>query len=123
MATYRDFSNEFLKHPDSDDIVTKIDEVAIRQAIRNLFFAEKPFHPEIGINLYRMLFENFDPVTEIAIKRSILQTLSMFEPRAKILTLDLIQNDEEDGIYISISFQVLNKTEVSTISIFIERLR
>ena len=123
MAEYSDFSNDFAMHPDTEDLLSKTGALAVRQAVRNLFFVEKPFHPEIGINANKMLFENFTPITEIAIKRQIVQTLLVYEPRVKVNDIQLIFDDEYGGLNIVLVYTIIASNTVQKINVFVERLR
>lgn len=123
MANYKDFGNEFIAHPDTDDLLTRTGELAVRQAVRNLFFAEKPFHPEIGINMNKLLFENINPITTIAINRKIVETLQLFEPRINVINVNINDDIDAGGLGITIIFSVKGYNKTQTINIFLERLR
>jgi phage baseplate assembly protein W len=89
---------------------------------------EKPFQPEIGSNVRKLLFEHLDPITAIALQREIYQVIKNYEPRA-------ISNSEEDiqvivkpdydknAFSVEIYFKVINQSLPITITFFLERNR
>jgi hypothetical protein len=63
IARYRDLDLNFNVHPVRKDINILTDEQSVITSVKNLImmnFYEKPFHPEIGCNVRRMLFDNID---------------------------------------------------------------
>ena len=62
---YKDLDLNFIPHPVKKDVNKKVGVNAIMQSLTNLILLnhyEKPFHPEIGSNVRKMLFEPIDPV-------------------------------------------------------------
>ena len=75
MARYIDIDMNMLPHPVTGDIVTKTDEEAVKQSVRNLInynFYEK-WNPDIGSNVRGLLFENVTPITAINLEKNIEQ--------------------------------------------------
>ena len=52
---------------------------------------EKPFKPEFGGDIQGMLFELADD-RDVTIRRNIVSNLKRYEPRAKIISLDVEGN-------------------------------
>ena len=99
---------------------------AVKQSVVNLVLTkhyERPFHSEIGCNVTAMLFENITSITALSIQKSITDVIQNFEPRAKLQSVDVTENYNEDGYNVSITFYVLNITQVQNISFFLQRLR
>ena len=83
---FTDLNLMFTKHPATADVTKKIDEEAVKSSIRNLISTknyERPFHPEIGCQIYSLLFENFNPITVQVMKRTIFQVIEKYEPRLR----------------------------------------
>lgn len=123
---YSDFDLAFAAHPVTGDLVKKNDYSAVSQSIRNLVFLnhyEKPFHPEIGCNIRKMLFELIDPSTAGSIKTEIINTIGNFEPRAKVDDVVVKPNYTEDGYEITIVYTTINLQNPIKINFFLERLR
>ena len=71
VRDFKDLDLNFTIHPVKKDINKNIGTMAIVNSIKNLILTnhyEKPFHPEIGSNVRRLLFDNLDTVTASAIE-------------------------------------------------------
>jgi phage baseplate assembly protein W len=76
--SFKDLDLNFTIHPVKKDINTHKNEYAIINAVKNLVLTnhyERPFQPEIGSNIRRLLFENVDTVTASQIEREIVETI------------------------------------------------
>ena len=74
FQTFKDISVTFKKHPVTDDMIVVKDKAAIVQAVRNLLLTQKgerPFQPELGSDIYRLLFEPMDYGTAALIQKAI----------------------------------------------------
>ena len=72
---FADLPLDFIAHPNTKDIRPITDLQAIRQAVKILVlsnFYDRPFHPELGANVTRYLFENADQFTGMAIRDEVL---------------------------------------------------
>ena len=80
-----DFDLNFRADDQTKDITESVNENAVRQALKSLLLTknyERKFHPEIGCQIYSMMFENFTPSTVSIMKRTIQDVVASFEPRA-----------------------------------------
>lgn len=123
---FSDLDLNFNSHPVSGDIVKKYDESAIKQSIKNLILTqnyERPFHSEIGSQIKSLLFELPTSMTASLIKRQIMDTISNFEPRANILDVTVLLSPDNNGIYCTIVFTIINSTTPISVDLFLERTR
>ena len=123
---YRDLDLNFTIHPLRKDINKNLDEVAIVNSIKNTVSTnhyEKPFQPDFGSNVRRMLFENLDNITASALEREIQQSIINYEPRVKLLSVKVIPDFDNNGFNVEMQFFILNKSEPVTITFLLERLR
>jgi phage baseplate assembly protein W len=123
--TYSDFSFAFIPHPRTKDISVSIDEDAVKQSIRNLILTknyERPFRSQIGSQIYGLLFEPVSPMTSILMKRTIIDCINNFEPRAILLDTDVIY-DGDNNVNVNITFKIRNTESPISISIILERTR
>jgi len=124
---YTDLDLFFGKKSVSKDINIVTDIQAIKRSIRNLVLTnhyEKPFHPEIGSGVRDMLFELMTPLTAHVLTRLIEDVIVNYEPRAKIIGIDVLPNLDRNEYEFTISFFVVNApTELADLTIFLERLR
>jgi len=124
--TFKDLDLNFNVHPVRKDINTHNNEYAIINSIKNLVLTnhyERPFQPEIGSNIRKLLFDNLDSVTAAQIEREIEETINNFEPRAGINRVTAVAAPDENGYKIELEFFVLNNTAPVTINFFLERIR
>lgn len=121
-----DLDFDFAAHPVSGDIVSLKDGDAVKRAIRNLMFTgyyERMFQPSLGANLKQLLFEPITPMTEMSIRILISDVIHAFEPRAKIVKLDVRVSPDENGYNVYLLFAIDQISEVVTVDFFLERLR
>lgn len=123
---FTDFSLLFNSHPSTKDIVKKTDEEAVKASIRNLISTknyERPFHPEIGCQVFSLLFENFSPITYQVIKKTIIDVITKFEPRATIIDVVLREKMDSNEIDIDVIFKLVNSEKPVTLKTAISRVR
>jgi phage baseplate assembly protein W len=123
---YKDLDLNFLIHPVRKDINKHKDEMAVINSIKNLMMTnhyERPFQPDLGSNVRRLLFENLDKITAISMDREIRQVVQNYEPRAQIKTLDILPDMDNNGFSVRMEFYIMNMTDPITINFFLERVR
>ena len=126
IPIYSDLDLNFVIHPVKKDINILTSEMAVINSIKNLILTnhyERPFQPQIGSNVRRMLFENMDNITAITIENEITQTIANFEPRARVSKIYVIADYENNGFKVVLNFFVINRTTPITINFFLERIR
>jgi len=124
--TFRDLDLNFTIHPIRKDINTHKNEYAIINSVKNLVLTnhyERPFQPEIGSNIRRLLFENVDAVTASQIEREIVETISNFEPRVQVSKVTASADPDNNGYKVTLEFFVINNANPITINFFLERIR
>ena len=124
--TYSDFNLLFTRHPVTGDVTKKNDEEAVKASLRNLISTrnyERPFHPEIGCQIYSLLFENFTPVTVQVMKKTIFDFINKFEPRATVLEVNIRDKSDDNQIDLDIIFRINNSERPITLTTFITRVR
>ena len=68
-------------HPNTKNLVSLTGASAVIRSLRNLIMTdhyERPFHPEIGCNVRRSLFDNIIPSTAVTIQNSIKEVIENF---------------------------------------------
>ena len=123
---YKDLDLNFLIHPVRKDINKHKNEMAVINSIKNLMMTnhyERPFQPDLGSNVRRLLFENLDKITAISMEREIRQVVQNYEPRAQIKTLDILPDMDNNGFSVRMEFYIMNMTDPVTINFFLERVR
>jgi phage baseplate assembly protein W len=123
---FTDINLFFTPHPATADVTKKVDEEAVKASIRNLLSTknyERPFHPEIGCQMYSLLFENFTPITKQVIKRTIFDVISKFEPRVSVQEVKINDASDNNSISVDITFKIINSEAPITLRTAISRLR
>ena len=126
MARYTDLDLNFTRHPVKNDLVPRTDENAVVYAVRNLILTnhyERPFHPEIGSNIRKMLFEPLSEFTAKSIARLIEETIRNFEPRAQVQRVDAIPDFDQNAYTVRFEFFLVSNPKPMTVDFLLERVR
>ena len=123
---YSDLDLNFTIHPVKKDINRNVGDMAVINSIKNLVLTnhyERPFQPDVGSNVRRLLFENMDNITASAIEREITQVIQNFEPRVIVQGIEITDDVDNNAYEVSITFQIIATEQVGTATIILERLR
>ena len=126
VRNFRDLDLNFAIHPIRKDINTHKAEYAVISSVKNLILTnhfERPFQPEVGSNIRRLLFENVDVILAAQLEREIEETVNNFEPRVEVSSITAIPSPDENGYKIILEFFVINNPDPITINFFLERIR
>ena len=126
VRQYSDLDLNFTIHPVKKDINRNIGEMAVINSVKNLILTnhyERPFQPDIGSNVRRLLFENLDNITATSIESEIRQTILNYEPRVNISKLNVVADYDNNGFNVLMQFFIANRTTPITINFFLERIR
>jgi phage baseplate assembly protein W len=126
LKRYKDLDLNFTAHPVRKDVTKHVDEMAVINSIKNLLLTnhyEKPFRPEVGSNINKLLFENMDSITVSALRREIEQVIENFEPRVNLSLIEVIPEYEDNAFKVIMEFFIINRTEPVTIEFFLNRER
>lgn len=109
------------------DVALKKDVEAVKQSVLNILRTnrgERPFLPSFGSNIRAYLFENVDAVTAALIEEDITFSLANFEPRVRILSVDVTDLPESNAVSISLELEIINPVSTTTnLEFKLERLR
>jgi len=123
---YQDFNISFLANPITKDLVKVTNASAIVQSIVNLVqynHYEFAFHPEIGGNVRKLLFEPADGITASLLSKEIQDVITNFEPRVTLIGVYVQETQDGNGFNITIEFSINTQTETITVNFFLERIR
>jgi len=113
---YKDFDINFTRNPLTGDIGVKKDKNAIEQSLRSLLytnFYERPFNPELGTDLNRLLFENDDPTVITDLRDAIHEVVDNYEPRVRIRQLIVESQPDRNAYNIQMFYSTVMTEEVS----------
>ena len=126
VRDFKDLDLNFNIHPIRKDISKSIGPMAVVNSIKNLILTnhyERPFQPDIGSNVRRLLFENLDNITATTIRDEIERTIVNYEPRATVGTVIVTADYENNGFKVYLEFYIVNQTAPITINFLLERIR
>jgi len=126
VRTFKDLDLNFIIHPIKKDVNTHKNEMAIINSIKNLVLTnhyERPFQPELGSNIRRLLFENVDMIVAAQIEREITEVIGNFEPRARVSKVIAVPSPDNNAYQIQLDFFIINNPNPITINFFLERIR
>ena len=64
-----------------------------------------------------------DTITSVSLEREIQQVIDNFEPRAKISRISVLPDYDNNGYTVDMEFSIINQTESTQITFFLERVR
>jgi len=115
--SFKDININFKKHPVTDDLVVSRDASAIKQAIVNLLLTnkgERPFNPDYGSDIRSYLFEPLDYGTAAQVEMSITGTLSEFEPRINVLSIETYPNYDNNSFDVDMTYVIVGSDDPPT---------
>jgi len=124
--TWSDLDLDFIPNPNTGDIGIKKNENAVVRALRYLLQTnhyERPFHPEVGGNISKLLFEPITFATTLRIKQVIKETINNWEPRVKVNEIIVEAKEDQNGYVIAIRFYIVNEEVERKTIFFLERSR
>ncbi len=123
---FSDLDFNFTAHPVTKDVSRRYDENAVKTALKNLILTrnyERPFHSEIGSPIRSLMFEPATPMLGVMLRQAIFDVVNNFEPRVQLTQVDVNVSDENNAIYITIEFKIVNTERPLTLDLTLERTR
>ena len=122
--SFKDVNVSFAKNPVTKDTAVVKNENAIKQAIKNLVLTrpgEKHFQPEIGSEVYTLLFEPLDDFTAETIQDEIINTINGNEDRVSLESVICEVDEERNGFEVEIRYRIVGIPLVEQISFVLQR--
>ena len=122
---YSDLDLFFGKRVVGSDVNKVTDIQAVKRSVRNILLTnhyERPFKPNFGANLRAMLFELDGIGAKKRIKKNIITTLSILEPRIGNIKVD-ISESESNNIDVRVSYIIRNGLKQSSVDFKVSRVR
>jgi phage baseplate assembly protein W len=124
---FSDFLGNLDLHPLSSDIARVTNSESIKQSIKNLIltnYGERFFNPNLGSNVYKMLFQPLDGFAMQDIKNYVRETITFHERRANLLDVTVSGSpSDENKLIVTITFNIINTTNVDTLNLILQRVR
>ena len=124
---FSDLDASFKRNPFTSDVYLKKDLEAVKKSIINIILTgnyERPFQPRFGANIKNYLFETLDENVVDTIETVIIAIVELYEPRARVLSVSLTENNLEDNkLNISIEFAMTSTGQIADVTTVLERVR
>jgi phage baseplate assembly protein W len=125
--TFKDLNITFKPHPITGDLIVTKDEAAIKQAIVNLLLTNKGerfFDANLGSSISELLFEPLDFGTAAMVSAEVQNTLTFYEPRIKVLSVNAVPDFDQNGFDIELFFEIIGREDFPiNVNFFLERTR
>lgn len=108
--SFKDLSFTFKANPINGDLLVLKDAAAIARSVRNLvatYPGERFFDQNLGSDIYRVVFEQFDTLTSTEIKSQIETTLSLYEPRIKVKKVNVANDYDALEFNVTITYDII----------------
>ena len=126
MARYSDLNLDFTPHPITGDVAILTDRESIKRSVRNLVLTaryDRPFKPELDAGVRKYLFEPMTPVTVVKLKNAIENVVKSSEPRAELVDVVVVANEQTNSFDVRILFRPKNINETVQVNLTLERTR
>ena len=123
---YSDLDAMFAASPTTGDLSMRVDEQAIKFAIKNLVLTrnfERPFDSSIGSQVNNYLFELMDDTSIIILKEVIIRSILNHEPRVILTEVNIEPKQDANELVITINFRIKNTERPLSVTIALERTR
>lgn len=123
---YSDLDLTFKPHPIRKDLMVSTGEVAVVRALKNLLltnYYERPFNPDYGSNVRKLLFEPLSPLTSVALSKEVEVAIKNFEPRVKLDSVTVDALYDYNSYQVTIQFYIENLVQPFTADFMLSRLR
>tara|TARA_Y100000004_G_scaffold151703_1_gene174522 strand:- start:119 stop:520 length:402 start_codon:yes stop_codon:yes gene_type:complete len=107
---FKDISMTFQSNPLNSDLIALKNENAIARSVRNIVFTvpgEKFFDPDFGSSISQALFENIDDISASIIVDEIKQSITNYEPRVKLISVDVFPDFDNNSFDVIIVYEII----------------
>jgi phage baseplate assembly protein W len=114
LRSFKDLNIGFKKNPITKDLLTQKNEQAVVQSINNLIltrFGEKLMDPQVGSEVYEILFEPLDGFSAARLQQTIINTIRNYEPRVDIINCVVSAEDSDSSeVRVDIEYRIVGDT-------------
>ena len=107
---FKDINLSFKRHPVTNDVLTVIDEDAIKRSVKNIIFTilgEKPFEPNFGSVISESLFDLSTSLNEIRVSDEIKQSLLNYEPRIDNIDVTVTVTPDTNEMNCTVQYEIV----------------
>lgn len=121
---FRDISMSFGVHPKTNDVSSVYNDQAIKQSLKNLIMTapgEKLYNPDFGCRVSQLLFEPLDAFLATQIQLEILNTVSRFDERVRIITVTVTPEYDQYFLFVEIVYVIVGQKLKETLNFILEK--
>ena len=121
-----DFFTSFAVSPNGNQLGRIINEKSVIQSLKNIIatdLGERLFQPFIGSDIRRTLFENANQENLTSISKYIQTAILRSEPRVALTNIDIVADPDQNGVSITIYFNLINNPEPLSFTFILKRVR
>ena len=108
--SFKDISMSFGANPLTNDLIAIKNASAISRSIRNIVMTlpgEKPFEPQYGSKVSKVLFQNMDMISSGIIVDEIRTSINNFEPRVELLSVESNPDFDSNSYDVTIIYDII----------------
>ena len=108
--SFKDISMSFGSNPLTRDLIAIKNASAISRSVRNIIMTlpgEKPFEPNFGSKVSKILFENIDMISAGIIVDEIRTSIENFEPRVELLSVEANPDFDNNSYDVNIVYEII----------------
>ena len=101
----------FGANPLTNDLIAIKNASAISRSIRNIVMTlpgEKPFEPQYGSKVSKVLFQNMDMISSGIIVDEIRTSINNFEPRVELLSVESNPDFDSNSYDVTIKYEIIS---------------
>jgi phage baseplate assembly protein W len=111
--------------PVTGDLMKVINAAAINisiESIINTYIGERPYST-MGTALQLRLFENSNDLEQEMIRSAVFLSLAQYEPRINVQSVVIVVSADENSYQMTITYNIINTSQVQTLTIILQRNR
>ena len=108
--SFKDISMSFGSNPLTRDLIAIKNASAISRSVRNIIMTlpgEKPFEPNFGSKVSKILFENIGMISAGIIVDQIRSYIENFEPRVELLSVEANPDFDNNSYDVNIVYEII----------------
>ena len=108
--TFKDINLSFKRHPVTNDVIVLRNEDAIKRSVHNIILTivgEKPFINEFGTQINASMFELNTSLSHIAIKKQVISSLQIYEPRVEIDDVTIVVDGDNNSMSARVAYTII----------------
>ena len=121
---FKDIAMGFRRNTVTKDTGIVKNENSIKQSIRNLILTQKGerlMQPDIGCDVFSLLFEPLDPMTADAVRDEIINTINQYEPRVSLIDVTVNTVEIYNKFDVTVEYRIVGQPIVEEVDFVLKR--